>query len=327
MRWPVSEVNSLNFAVGTGYSAYVVHPEFSRLYITPGSELSFDLYTGDFWINLHDRFSITENNYQDPTVVGSADYSQLQNALGLSATWDLNKAILRAGYDHVNYVSLQGSPQVGGGQPSGKSEVFSSSTGYLFRPGLQAGLELGGGLINYTQTGINQAFTDASEWNVGSFTDWQASQYIHARVDGGYTLYSPVSNSALGSNPKFSGVYGQAELIHRLNQYVNYTLTGGRSLNFAFYGGTVDLYFLRWQANWNLLRKVTLGTSFSYEHGTQVAVGGETFNRYGPGINLTRLLTGKLTGNLSYQYYWRGSDLPGRDYSVNVVMANMTYKF
>ena len=103
MLWPVSEMNSINLALGGGYSAYVKNPRLDQAFITPGSELSFDLYAGDFWINLHDRFSITENNYQDPSVANSGNYSQFQNALGVATVWDLNKAIVRAGYDHVNY--------------------------------------------------------------------------------------------------------------------------------------------------------------------------------------------------------------------------------
>ena len=44
--------------------------------------------------------------------------------------------------------------------------------------------------------------------------------------------------------------------------------------------------------------------------------GGETFDQYGPRITLGRPLTAKLSSSLAYQFYWRGSDLPGRDYTV-----------
>src|SRR5258706_5102655 len=60
MIWPLSEKNSINLSLGVGYSFYVDHTRLDRLFATPGSELSFNLYVGDFWINLHDRFSITE---------------------------------------------------------------------------------------------------------------------------------------------------------------------------------------------------------------------------------------------------------------------------
>ena len=120
MLWPMTEKNALNLRVGAGYSAYVANPGYSRFYVRPGSEISFDLYSGNLTFNLHDRFSILEDAYQDPTIVGNGDYSRLENALGLSALWDLNKIIARAGYDHISYVSLNNNQRV----PDGESDIF-----------------------------------------------------------------------------------------------------------------------------------------------------------------------------------------------------------
>jgi uncharacterized protein (PEP-CTERM system associated) len=104
-------------------------------------------------------------------------------------------------------------------------------------------------------------------------------------------------------------------------------LSGGRSLNFALYGGTIDLYYARLNANWNILQKVSLGTSFDFEHGSQVSSGNETFDRYGAGITLGRAITSKLSGSLGYRYYWRGSDVSGRNYTANIVSLNLSYAF
>jgi hypothetical protein len=328
MVWPVSDQNSINLALGAGYSAYVNNPNLDRFFITPGSELSFDLYAGDFWINLHDRFSITENSYQDPTVAGTGQYSQFQNALGVATTWDLNKAIVRVGYDHVNYESLSGgNGQNSGGQPSGYSEVFSASAGYALKPGMLLGVELGGSLINYTTTTTNQPYSNANQWNVGGFYDTPVSEYIHFTAHAGYTVYSPEAGGAATASSEFSGMYADIDIRHRVNQYMEYTLSGGRTLNIAFYGGTVDQYFVTWQGNWKILQKVTLGTSFSYVHGTDLYTGGETYDQYGPGISLSRPITAKLSTSLGYQFYLRDSNLPDRNYIVNVVSLNLNYAF
>lgn len=328
MLWPVSDKNSISLALGGGYQAYVENPNLSRWFITPGSELSFDLYAGDFWINLHDRFSITQNNYQDPTVVNSGDYSQLMNDLGVSAVWDLNKATVKGGYDHVNYDSLTGeNSQNFGGQPSGYSEVFSASAGYALKPGMLLGLEIGGSLITYTTTTTNTPYSNAKQWNVGGFYDAPLSEYIHITAHAGYSVYSPESSGATATSDDFTGIYGQLDITHRVNQYVTYTLSGGRTLNVVYYGGTIDRTFVHWQANWQVLRKITLGTSFGYEHGTYLYVGGETYDQYGPGISLSRAITGKLTGSLGYRYYWRDSDQAGRNYTVQVVSLNLNYAF
>jgi hypothetical protein len=328
MLWPVSDQNSINLALGGGYSAYASHQRLDRAFITPDSELSFDLYVGEFWVNLHDRFSITEDTYQDPTVVGSGNYSQLQNALGVATTWDLNKAIVRAGYDHVIYDSLNGdNSQNFGGQPSGYSEVFSASAGYALRPGMLLGVEVGDSLINYTTTTTNTPYSNANQWNVGGFYDAPVSDYIHFAAHAGYSVYSPDAGGGTAFSGDFSGVYAQLDVTHRVNQYVSYTLSGGRTISVVFTGGTIDRDFARWQANWAIMRKVTLGTSFSFERGTQVIAGSETYDQYGPGVSLSRPITSKLSSSLSYQLYWRDSSLAGRNYTLNVVSLNFNYTF
>jgi hypothetical protein len=323
LLWPITVQNSLNLNLGLGYSAYIENPRFNRAFITPGSEVSFDLYVGNLWINLHDRFSITEDAYQDPTVAGAGNYSQLQNALGIAPVWDLNKIIVRAGYDHVNYIELTGSA----GRPDGQSEVFSSSVGYALKPGVLTGIEVGGALIRYTATGTNIAFSDASQWNAGLFYETQVSEYMHFRASGGYTVYSPETSGVSGATGDFTGYYAQLGLSHKVNQYLEYTLSAGRSINFAFYGGNIDEYYAQLNAQWKFMRKTSISTSLEYEHGSQVGFAGETFDRYGGGISAGRPITSKLSSSLGYQFYWRGSDVAGRDYLSNIVSLTLAYQF
>jgi len=71
----VTEKNTLNFSIGVGYLKYLRRSELDHLYISPDSGLAFDIYVGDFTIDLHDRFSITESVAQSPTVSGTGDFS------------------------------------------------------------------------------------------------------------------------------------------------------------------------------------------------------------------------------------------------------------
>ena len=320
MLLPVSDQNNLSLALNAGYSAYVQHSDLNRLFI-PGSELSFDLYVGDVSINLHDRFSLAEYSYQDPTIAGTGDFAQLQNALGTTAAWDLNKALVRFGYDHLNFITLSGDQ----GQPDGQSEVFFSSVGYNLKPGLLLGAELGGALLHYAHP--STIYSDASQWNVGVFCDMQVSQYVHVAGHGGYSVYSPEPVAGLTTTGDFAGVYGQIDITHRVNERLDYSLSGGRTISATLAGGTIDRYFAYWRANWRIVRKVGLTTSFSYEHGSQLAAGAETYDQYGPGISLSRPITAKLSSTLGYQVYWRGSNLSGRNYTVNVVSLNFNYLF
>ena len=107
MLWPVSDQNSINLALGGGYSAYVKNPELDRAFITPGSELSFDLYAGDFWINLHDRFSITENTLPGSDRGGHGRLLAVPERPGRGDGLGLEQGDrAKVGYDHVNYDSL-----------------------------------------------------------------------------------------------------------------------------------------------------------------------------------------------------------------------------
>ncbi len=327
MRWPISEVNTLNFTVGAGYALYAEHSEYNRPFVTPGSEVSFDLYAGDVWMNVHDRFSVVENGYLDPTVTGIGDYERLDNAAGVSATWDLNKIIAKLGYDHVSYIQLGGAVR----QPDAEMEVFSLTAGYVIKPQMVAGLEAGGSLIRYVSMPENPYawlyYSDGTQWSVGSYCEARLTEYIRGRASVGYTQFLPDTGLASMAGEDFSGVYAQAGLTHRLNQYVEYTLSGGRLLNFAYFGGKVDQFFINLNAGWHIMGKTAVTTSFSYQHGSQLVSIGETFDWLGPSLQLERRVTEKLTVSLGYQYYWRGSDLPGRDYQVNVATVRGAYKF
>jgi hypothetical protein len=73
MHWPVTERNSLDVALGVGYSLYLKNQNLNQFNINPGSGVSFDIYTGDFAINLHDRIYISENSYENPGANGNGN--------------------------------------------------------------------------------------------------------------------------------------------------------------------------------------------------------------------------------------------------------------
>jgi hypothetical protein len=319
MAWRVSDANSMNLGLGAGYSAYAGHPEFNRLFVEPGSELSFDLYAGDFWIDLHERLSVTENAYEDPTVIGTADYSQLQSVTGASATWDLNEVVLRMGYDHAIYLTLSG-----GGIPEGDSDVLAFSTGYRWRPTSLIGLEAGGGRIGYG--GDHTSVPQAWDWNVGTFWEAQPLQYISVKAAAGYTVYSRERQGSQPAEPGFTGVYARLGLNHRVNKHVEYSLEAARNISFGFFSGTVDMLTAILEARWHLFEKLSIGTAFQFDHGTDLAVGGETFDRFGPRLSLERPLTARMSGSLRYQYYQRQSNVVGGDYEINLVTLSIAYR-
>jgi hypothetical protein len=322
MLWPITDRNSLNLRFGGGYAFYTTYTAYNRYFITPGTELSFDLYVGKVWLNFHERVSITENSYQDPTVVGTADYSRLENTLGLTAVWDLNRIILRGGYDHANYVNLQSS---GSAYPDGQSDMLFVTAGYLLKPQMTVGTEFGGGFITYDRVEGSLGFNEAIQWSMGGFYEAQLTEYIKGRIGLGYSSLLPQgASSDMDDN---SGFYGQATLFHRVNQQVDYSLGASREVTVTSYGGTLDMYSLRLRTNLRVIQKTVLYGTFTFEHGDLVYSTSEVFDRFGPGLGLSRRLGEKVTASASYRFYWRDSNYDSGDYTVNIFTLGLQYQF
>ncbi|HLH53694.1 MAG TPA: hypothetical protein VKY92_08765 [Verrucomicrobiae bacterium] len=316
MVLPVSDRNRLNFTFSAGYSQYFTHPALNRFYIVPGSALLFDFYMSDLWINIHERCSLTQSAYQDPTLSQAGDYSQLQNIVGVNVTWDLSKVTARLGSDHSDYVPVTGR----GGVSSGYSDMFSCSVGYRASSVVSLGLEGGGGWISYKDT----PNADATDFNAGAFAEVKPTGNMSLSLSAGYTSYRPEVVST--AQQEFNGAYTRVALNHRLNRFVECSASAGRSVSFGFFAGTVEMWSARCEARWHLFQKLGVTTGCDFEHGSELLSGNASFERVGPGITFERSLTRKLSSLLRYQYYRRRSDTPGGDYDLNIVTLNFVYQ-
>lgn len=331
MHWPVSLKNSFDVSLGAGYSAYVQHSDLSQFFLTPGTGLSFDVYLGDFKINLHDRATITQNTYENPGTSGNnRNLVSLENALGTSVLWDLDETVFNLGYDHVNYVALSSGQ---GGQPNAASENLSANAALRLRPELLVGLEAGGTLINYSRrdASIPLVVPGAVQWNAGFFGSAQITDYISARLDAGYTVYTPDNTATNLVTSGSSGLYFSLSLSHRVNQWVNYTLSAGRSTDLSAYGQAQSYYTVRVDPNWILFKKFSLSTPFWWREASlaynSTAYQNQNYDQFGLGASLGRSLSQKLTGTISYQWIKETSDQANLNYTVNIVSLNFTYRF
>lgn len=330
MHWPVTLKNSLDISIGVGYSEYLQHQDLSQFFITPGSGLSFDVYVGDFKINLHDRATITEYAYQNPGAGGAnQNLVSLQNTAGVSTLWDMDKLTANVGYDHANYVSLSQNA----GEPDASSENLFANAGLRVQPELLLGVEAGGTIITYNnQTGSagSVATPDAVQWSVGTFGTAQVSDYISVRADAGYTVYTPDNSATNLVTSDTTGFYLSLSLSHTVNRILSYTLSAGRSTDLAAYGQAQSYYYVRLTPNWNLFQKYTITTPLWWQQGTLVyngLAGAENYEQMGLGLNVSRSLTQKLSVGASYQFVRQTSDLANYSYTVNIVSLNFTYQF
>ena len=331
IHWPITLKNSLDISLGAGYSQYLQNQDLSQFFITPGSGFSFDVYAGDFKINLHDRITITQYAYQNPGVSGGNQTRvNLENTVGSSALWDLDQMVVNFGYDHVNYASLS---QAQGTQPNSASENIFVNSGIRVRPELLIGLEAGGTMINYSQPNSTNTLPtpNAVQWSTGAFGSAKISDYMDVRLDAGYTDYIPDQTGTNQVTQNGSGLYFSFTLTHRVNQYVNYNLAAGRSTDLSAYGQAQNYTFVSVSPNWNLFEKFTVSTPVAWRQGTRVnnnTTGSSAdYQQFQLGLTVGRGLTEKLSASVSYQFVRETSGEASLNYTVDIVSLNLNYKF
>jgi hypothetical protein len=316
MRWPITEKNTLHLGVGFSYAAYLDRTDLNRLSVRPGSLLAYDIYAGDWRITLYDRFQITQETYENPTVSGRGNYSRLENTTGAVALWDLHELILSFGYHHSEFIGLSGGSQF----PDGASDAFLARAAFLVSPTVMAGIESGGSLVRYRQ----DAFEDGHEMSAGVFAQGDVTQHVHARARAGWVRTSFTMDQ--------DDLYADLTLRHEVNERFNYSLSGGREVRAGLYYAraveSVEAYYARFQAEWAFLRKMTVILPLFYQRTRETgSLRNERSDQFGGGLRLARQVGQKTWVGFQYQFVRRDSDLPNRDYQLNLVQLHMAHRF
>ena len=325
IHYPVTQNNSLDVSVGAGYSMYLNTPDMDRFFITPGTGLFYNIFVGDFVINLHERVSVSENGYANPAANGRGNNATLENTAGLSVTWDLNQVVLVAGYDHGNYLQLGSVPS----WPDSATENIYLNAGVRVAPEFMAGLEAGGSTASYSQSG-GTTLPNAEQLSAGAFGRLQISEYLSAQLHAGWSELVPQGGSTnlntvnIGSG---GGLYFNLSLSHRVNRWLDYTLSAGRSQDLQAYGQPYTRYTVQWSPNWKLFRKYSVSTPVWWTRGTQYYSRANTYEQFGAGLNVGRQITEKLTGSLSYQFIRETSGETDLNYVVNIISLNFSQRF
>jgi opacity protein-like surface antigen len=324
LSYPITQRNLLRFNVAFGYQDYLEHSQYSTWYIQSGSELSFDIYVKDFWINLHDRFSYIQDSSQQAAVANTGTYGTAQNSAGFNTTWDLEDVTLSLGYDHQNYSSTSQEFS----RTDHASELVVGRGGFKFHPTLTAGLE---GAISYTaydQSVLNNNLG----YSAGLYADWQPGHYLHVQPRFGYMIYqfeqTQTSQSIPASNQ--SAWYFDLTATHDLSDAVSYSFSAGHELTLGIYGNTIEDWYVRPTLLLRIMKNLTLNTSFSYQNGSQSlqttpGSSSENYDWLTWGVGLSYPFMKRLTVGLNYRLTWRTSNYASREYTQDVVGLQLAY--
>ena len=323
--YPLGAYNLLNLSVAVGYDKYLEHDEFSQWRLDSGSELSFDVYVKDFWINFHDRFQYTQDPAQEAAVAGtgSGSYGTFQNTAGLSGTWDLEDVVLTLGYDHQYAKSL--SSQFN--QINHASELVVARAGLRVHPKFTVGVEGTASFTAYEQAVLN----DNQQYSAGIYGDWRPGSYFSVQPRFGYTIFesSQTSSSIQGGN--LASWYANLTLAHQATDFLSYSLSAGHEIRGGIQSDAIEVSYIRPSVDWNVIKDVTLQTSLFYEHGAegggqQASLLEKNYDQYGGGLSLSYSPMKKVGISLNYRLTLRSSNVPSREYTQNLVGLQMTYK-
>lgn len=336
--WPITQLNTLRLDIGIGHSFYLDHSEFdtNSILISPGSQVAFDIFVGDFRINLHDRFSLEQDPIAEVALSNVADYGRFQNTAGVSVLWDLNQAVVTLGYDHYTFISTTDAFDY----LDRNAEIVSGTIGFTPSSTMTIGLE-GSFVDTYYDRNI---LNDSRTYSGGAFVEMQLTSYLKLRVAGGYQSIDFDHTGLVNDAHDLNDYYANALLSHRVNSVLTQNLSIGHETQLGVNSNYVKLNYARHTTTWNIFYHTLFSTELFYEDADDSGGSGilfqpipgvpnvnpfvaEHIHRYGGALTLGYQLTPHVTLGFRYQYTQKDSDQPLRDYRQNRVSLDGTYSF
>jgi hypothetical protein len=348
--WPITQLNTLRLDVGLGYSFYLDHSQYDTdsILVAPKSQLAFDIFVGDFRIDIHDRFQVQQDPIQEGALSNVVDYGRFENTAGLSVLWDLNQLLLQVGYDHYNFISTTSAFDY----LNHNSDIVYGSAAYIVNPTITIGVEGNGVFSRYDQGNSNGILNDTDEYSAGGFVEASLSSNLKVRVAGGYQWMDFSNNFVIfpfgifglvpfPDHKNLEDYYVNGLISHRINAQLTQTLSAGHENQLGIQSNYITLNFVRHTLTWNLIRNVLLSTEFFFEDAEEsggplnstlftILTGqreGEHFQRIGGAITLGYQLTPHVTLGLRYQGTSKDSNVFLRDYNQNRISLDGTYSF
>ncbi len=346
--WAITKLNTVVFDLGVGFVRYIDHPDATGtdLFITPGSQLAFDIYVADiFRINLHDSFDLRQDPIDQPTLSNVTDFARFTNTAGVTVVADLNTLVLTAGYDHFNYLALNSDYDY----LDRSAEQFLASAVYQLAPRMFLGVEGTYAITDYDK-GVQNNSTGGT---IGAYFDITPTPYLRIIARGGYqhadfdnngsfntgvaqdTLFfngaSPVKqlpNGAYPDDSQLNSFYWNLTINHRINAYLSENLSSGRENDLGLTSNYLEVNYVRYNIAWRARSNVTVGGDLFYENDQES--GGpfdESLQRYGGDVTLGYEFNLHLSATAHYAYIRKDSDVSFEDYYQNRVGVDVSYRF
>jgi len=168
------------------------------------------------------------------------------------------------------------------------------------------------------------------EMSSGIYGDWRPGSYFSVQPHFGYTIFKSSQTSSSVQGGDLSSWYANLTLTHQITDFLSYSLSAGHEIRAGVQSDAIEDSYVRPNINWNVIKDVTLQTSFSYEHGTvgggqQASLLEKSYDWYGGGLSLAYSPMKEVRLSLNYRLTLRSSNVPSREYTQNMVGLQIAY--
>jgi len=326
---PVGQFNSLRLFVGLSYEWFAKNHSLNSdiPLVNPDSELAFYIFVGDFRIKLHEKFTYQQTLVFDDQVVNQvrlynfndvARFDRMDNFVGATVDWDLNKVLLTGNYDHENFISTTERFKY----LDRASELFALTANYLLGDRTKTGLEGMGGYHNYdTETTLN----DNWRGRVGPFAEAKLPKGLILRAGGGYELARFDSTAAPGNDYDHYYVYGR---LSQETKWFTHSLGAGHETLLGDNANNLRTTYVRYSINTEVLKNTTIegfgAVNISREFGGSFE---EKFNNYLAGLRVGYQFHKYWRADLGYEFLYKDSEFSDRTFHRNLVSLDVTFRF
>jgi hypothetical protein len=346
--WTVSSLNTLQLHTVLGYAKYLNHSNLDSTSVlaSPDSALNFNIYVGDFKINLHEQFSYQEDPVDQGAVSGVAQFGRLINTAGMEVLWDLNGMIVTTGYDHTDLVTAGATSSAGVSIDTSslnyESDQINGMVLFNIYASLNAGLEATANDVRYA----SDAADDATRLSFGPFIEAQLTHYTKIAASGGYqgtfSNGQAVATGTTGSTtttPGYGGSwYGDLRITNRLNKWVTDQISFGHEDDIGILSAETVTTFARLESSIQIAPQMglSLGVSFAdaQEHGPLPSIFGFSTTHYQlltATVSTSYQITRKLSASLEYDFAYRTSGATAgqvdQGYTQNRFVLTLGYQF
>lgn len=321
--------NNLAFDIGVGVDRYLSHADrnTNTVSLAPGSQVTLNLYVGDFRFTFYDRFSLQQNPVSQATLSNTSQYGIFRNAAGTTGLWDLNDLIVAVGYER----GLSKSTVQDYEFSDYSQDVFFTSITFPLASNFFLGTRA---IYTRTEYTANQR-SNADSLSIGGFVEAELTEYTRVSAFAGYRKYD--FNSAFpfgldsgdrGSDLENGSFFITLAVSNKLNASITQSLSARHETRLGFSAPLEEYSDVRYSLQWCVNSGLGLGLQLFYERlSEEGSFTQEELDRMGAIASLSFQVTPRTSATLFYTFISKDSNLPLQDYQQNVYGIELRYTF